>query len=150
MIDDRERLRGWMMAALDGEIGDDDGAELARALERDATLREEWDRMNEVKRATSRFAMRNPPVEVWESYWVSVYNRMERGLAWILVSAGTIFLLGWGAWEAVGALVRDTDMPGYLKIAVFAIVLGGILLGVSVVREKWFTGRRDPYKGVIR
>ena len=138
------------MAALDGEIGDDERAQLERALERDAALREEWERMQKVKLATSRFAIRSPPAEVWESYWVSVYNRMERGLAWILVSVGTIFLLGWAAWEAIGALVRDTEMPGYLKIAVFAIALGGVLLAVSVVREKWFTGRRDPYKGVIR
>lgn len=150
MSDDRERLREWMMAALDGEIGEPERAELTRALERDPALRQEWDRMNEVKRATTRYAMRTPPEEVWESYWVSVYNRMERGLAWILVSVGTIVLLGWTAWEAVDALVRDTEMPGYLKIALFAIVLGGILLGVSVVREKWFTGRRDPYKGVVR
>ena len=49
-----------------------------------------------------------------QRYWSSVYNRLERGLAWILVSAGMVILLGWGAWEFVRAMVQDTEMPGIL------------------------------------
>ena len=37
-----------------------------------------------------------------------------------------------------------------VKLALFAVILGGLVLFGSIVREKWFTHKRDPYKGVQR
>jgi len=138
------------MAALDGELDDAEREDLDRRMAEDPELREEWDRMSAVKEATGRLRLRTPPDEVWDDYWQSVYNRAERGFAWIVVSVSAAVLLGWGAWRALEALLADRDVPIVLKVAVFGVVLGGIVLLVSVVREKWFTGRRDPYRGVQR
>ena len=150
MSEDRDRLRERMMAALDGELDDTERAELDRRLSRDPELREEWEQMTRVKEATVRFSLRIPPEEVWDGYWQSVYNRLERGIGWLLVSVGAAVVLGWVAWSVVDALLQDQTVPGLLKLAIFAVLLGGILLAISVVREKWFTGRRDPYRGVRR
>jgi hypothetical protein len=119
----RERLRHLMMAALDQEIDPD-------------------------RRAT--MALRKPPEEVWSSYWTSVYNRAERGLGWILASVGAIVLLSYGLWKAFWGIVEDTGMPSFLKLAILAVIVGGAVLLVSVVREKLFTRTRDPYKEVQR
>jgi len=148
--DERERLRARMMAALDGEIDDAALEDLRRSVEADPELREEWERMNLVKQATARFTLRTPPEEFWDGYWESVYNRLERGLAWILVSVGAAVLLGWAAWHAVDALLRDESVPRFIKLAIFAVGLGGILLLGSVAREKWLAARRDPYRRVRR
>lgn len=151
MSDERDdRLRGLMMAALDGEIDEAGRRELDDALERDAALREEWESLHRAKDATRRVALRSPPDEVWDGYWTSVYNRTERGIAWLLVTVGAAVLVGWGAWVALDALLRDSGLPVFLKIAVLVLVAGGALLLVSVIREKWFTARRDPYRGVQR
>jgi hypothetical protein len=139
-----------MMAALDDELSSQERAELERVLDEDAGLREEWDRLARVKEATGEMKYVEPPDEVWDNYWVSVYNRLERGIGWILISIGALVLIGWAAWHAVEALLADSDLPGFIKVALFVAVMGALVLLVSVIREKLFTRRIDRYKGVQR
>ena len=139
-----------MMAALDGEVSAEERNELDRKLASDPELRQEWDRLRRVKEVTSSMGLKRPPDEVWDDYWTSVYSRFERGLAWILVSAGAVVLLSFGLWELVGHILADSDLPGFVKISVFALMVGLVVLLVSVIREKLFTRRRDPYKEVQR
>ena len=148
--DARERARALMMAALDGEIAPGERREFEELLARDPELMEEWRSMERVKDLTSDLTYREPPEEVWEVYWESVYNKIERGIGWVLLSLGAVVLLGWGAWHAVEAIVRDSSMPAGIKLAILAVAIGGIVLGVSVAREKLFAWRRDPYRRVKR
>ena len=94
--------------------------------------------------------IKSPPEEHWDSYWRSVYNRIERGIGWILASLGATVLVLYGLWEAVHGLLADTSVPDFLKVAIFALAAGGAMLLVSVIREKLFTYRHDPYKEVDR
>jgi ferric-dicitrate binding protein FerR (iron transport regulator) len=139
-----------MMAALDGEISEQERRELDRRLAADAALREEWERMRRVKEVTSEMGFREPPEEIWGRYWSSVYNRAERGVGWVLASVGVIVIAGYLAWELVGKLVADSSIPLPVKLAIFAVALGSIILVVSVGREKYFAWRRDPYKEIER
>jgi ferric-dicitrate binding protein FerR (iron transport regulator) len=139
-----------MMAALDGELGPEDRAELDRLLAADASLREEWERLEQVKEVTRAMGYTEPPDEVWETYWVSVYNRAERGVGWILATLGLLVIAGYGIWQGVVALLADTGLPGFFKVAVFVAAFGGLILLLSVVREKLFTRRRDPYREIQR
>ena len=139
-----------MMAALDGEISPEEQCELDRVLETDSEIREEWERMNRVKEVTSTMVMREPPEEVWDDYWTSVYNRTERGIGWVLLSLGSIVLLGYGAWKWAEAVFQTEDLPLLPKMAILGVALGLSILVVSVIREKLFTKTRDPYKEVQR
>lgn len=145
-----ERARALMMAALDNELSSVEQAELERLLSSDKDLNREWDRLRAVKEVTKTMTFREPPEEVWDTYWVSVYNRTERGLGWILLSVGLLVLYGYGIWHWINALLSDESIPGFVRLALFAVMLGGAILLVSVIREKWFTGRKDPYKEVQR
>ena len=147
---DRERAQRLMMAALDGEISAAERQELDQLLETDDRIRDEWERMNRVKEVTSAMAFREPPEEVWEQYWTSVYKRVERGIGWILLSLGTIVLLAYGAWKWMEAIAGADDLPLVLKLAIFGGVVGLIILIVSVLREKLFTRHRDAYKEIQR
>lgn len=147
---DVERAHALMMAALDGEATAEERGELEGMLVRHPELGPEWERLRRVKEVTTEMTLRQPPQEVWDSYWASVYRRTERGLAWMLVSFGAAILIGWGAWHAALALMADPDLPLVIKAAVFALALGGAILVVSLVREKLFVRRRDPYKEVVR
>jgi len=148
--DDRERARHLMMAALDGEIDPGEREELERLVRGDPGLRDEWSRLSRLKEETTAMALRRPPEEVWERYWVGVYNRAERGVGWILFSVGAVVLISWGIWQALRGLLADAGIPATVKLAILAVVVGAAVLIVSVVREKLFTWRRDPYKGVER
>jgi ferric-dicitrate binding protein FerR (iron transport regulator) len=147
----RERAQALMMAALDGEISPAERAELDALLARHADLAAEWQRFTRLKEVTSGMSLSNPPEEIWDRYWDSTYRRVERGIAWILVSAGAAVLAGYWIWHAVGAFLADTTAPLGLKLAIAAVALGLFILALSVVREKVFLARRDPYqKEVIR
>lgn len=145
-----ERARQLMMAALDDELAGGEQEELDRLLADDPELRGEWDRLHEVKEVTNTMSLRRPPEETWEQYFESVYNRLERGFAWILISIGAIVLTGWALWIGLEELWGATDLPMYVKIAVYAMLLGLAVLLVSVIREKWFVRKTDPYKEIQR
>jgi anti-sigma factor RsiW len=144
-----------MMAALDGEGSEADRAELDRLVARESALREEWLRLTRVKEATTTMALREPSQETWDRYWMSVYNRAERKVAWLLVGLGAVVLLAYGLWHAVPALAESlfdaTDVPVVVRGAIAALLTGAVLLIVSVVREQLTTKRTDTYdKGVSR
>jgi ferric-dicitrate binding protein FerR (iron transport regulator) len=145
-----ERARQLMMSALDGELGPDERREFERLLEEDPGLRSEWDRLRRVKEVTEQMSLRRPPDEVWDGYWGSVYRRLERGVAWILISVGAIIVVSYGAWRGVSELIADAELPWPVKGGVLAVTVGLVVLFVSVVREKLFVRRRDPYKDVRR
>ena len=145
-----ERARHLMMAALDGELSRGERDELDRLVDADASLREEWERLSKVKEVTEAMGYREPPEEIWENYWVSVYNRVERGVGWVLISVGALILAGFGLWHVVMDLLADTGVPGFVKIAIFAAALGGAVLLISVIREKWFMRKTDPYREIPR
>lgn len=147
---DEHDLTHLMMAALDGELEAAERAALERRLAAEPALKAEWERLERLKELTEMSKIKSPPEEQWSHYWRSVYNRIERGIGWILVSVGAMVLIGYGLWEAVQNLLAETAMPEFLKLAIFALGIGGVVLLVSIVREKLFTYRHDPYKEVER
>ena len=153
MIDDR--TKALMMAAIDDELTPEDRGELEIIASQSPAVREEWDRLANVKSITQTMTWKEPAVETWDRYWGNVYNRTERKVAWLLVLGGALVLSGWALWEAVpawfSAIWEDDNMPVAVRIATVAGVLGGLLLLISVVREQLTIKRTDPYdKGVIR
>lgn len=145
-----DRARNLMMAALDGELAVGERAELDRLLAVDPQLDAEWRRLRRLQEVTRMTRIDTLPEERWTTYWQSVYNRLERGLGWIFVSVGAIVLGAWGLWHAVKDLVADETLPLPIKLAIFALGLGGVILAVSVGREKLTAWRHDPYKEVER
>jgi hypothetical protein len=135
---------------LDGDISNGEKDELDALLNSDPQLKKEFDEQVRVKEVLTKMKLKNPSVEVWDSYWLGVYNRLERGLAWILVSLGAVILIGFGAYEAVSEMLKDTSTPGIVKIGISALATGGLILLFSVLREKLFTRKHDKYKEIQR
>jgi anti-sigma factor RsiW len=145
-----DRARMLMMAALDGEGERADREELQRYLHESPELAAEWQRLRRVKEVTTSMTVRQPPDEVWDRYRVSRVHRIERSVAWILLTAGAAVLGGWGLWHWLGD-VLGSDLPWMIKTAIVGVTVGGLLLLASVIRERWILSRRDPYsREVIR
>ncbi|MDE0072681.1 MAG: hypothetical protein OXR82_18385 [Gammaproteobacteria bacterium] len=145
-----ERVRHLMMAEVDEEISGEERRELELALEENPDLREELETFHRLKEVTDTMTPLKPPEETWDTYWEDVYRRLERGIGWVLVSLGTIAAGTWALWNAVSELIRDTTMPGYVRWGLLALIAGFVILFVSVVRERLFTRKDDPYKDVVR
>jgi ferric-dicitrate binding protein FerR (iron transport regulator) len=145
-----ERARMLMMAALDEECTADERQELETLVADRPDLQTEWTRLRRLKEVTTTMRLPEPPEEVWDRYWHSVYNRAERGLAWLLVAGGATVLAAYGLWLWLAALLADTDVPVLVKAAIFAVALGLIVLLFSIVRERWMVRLRDPYSREVR
>lgn len=148
---DRERARSLMMAAIDGECTAEERRELDALVAASPELTAEWRRMTRVKEVTTGMRLQTVPEEVWDGYWTSVYRRTERGVAWVLISMGAIVLAAYGLWQAAASLFADTETPLFVRASIVAIAVGSAILVLSVLREKFFTHRRDPYqKEIVR
>lgn len=145
-----DRVRELLMRALDDELDSAQRDELERLLSDNPELREEWKHLSRLKEVTANMKLRNPPEEVWDGYWTSVYSRFERGLAWILVSIGAIVFGSWGAWAVVRDLMADNDLPTFVKWGILALIVGLVMLLVSVLRHRIFVSKSDPYKEIER
>nr|HQU74137.1 hypothetical protein [Calditrichia bacterium] len=77
-----------MMRSIDGEISPGEAGQLADLLDADPALREEFNHLKQVKETTVKMRNDMLPDVVWEDYWQQLYNRLERGFSWILISLG--------------------------------------------------------------
>ena len=141
---DPERAHALMMAVIDGESTAADQRELDGLVADSPDLGAELARLRRVKEVTTTMALRQPPEELWDGYWKSVYNRTERGIAWLMVSLGAIVVGAWGVWQALEDLLENESLPVSVRTGIFAVALGFVILAFSVVREKFFVRRRDP------
>jgi len=142
---DLDRAHALMMGALDGECTAEERQELDSLLARHADLAAEWTRLRRVKEVTASMNLRHPSEETWDRFRLSVMHRAERGIAWTLIAAGAIVLGMWLFWEWLESFLTDAGLPLPVKLAVTGLVAGGLILLVSVIRERWFLRRRDPY-----
>jgi len=150
MTEDRERLRQLMMAEVDQEISGQDRAELQTALESDPALQNELETFQRLKEVTDTMSPLKPPGETWDSYWEDVYRQLERGISWVLISLGAIVLGTWALWHVASGLIADRAIPGFIRWSLLALLAGFVILFVSVLRERLFMSKGDPYKDVLR
>ncbi len=110
----------------------------------------EFDEQKRVKEVLNKMKLKNPSAEVWDKYWLGIYNKVERSLGWLAVIVGSTILIIYGSIEAVGQFFADSQTPSIVKFAISALVIGGLVLLSSVFREKFFTHSCDKYKEVQR
>jgi hypothetical protein len=142
--DKRKLLAGY----IDGELTEEERAALERALQQDPQLRTELEEFRKLKEVTGMVRYADLPDEVWESYWQSLYRKLERGIGWILFSIGAIVLLCFGLYQGLHDLYVNPEVSLWVKIGVTALGGGLIFLLVSFVRERLFAYKHDRYREV--
>jgi anti-sigma factor RsiW len=147
---DMDRFHRLMTGALDGELSAAEQAEFQQLLASAPARQQEWNEYRKLKEVTMKIKFTEPPPEVWDRYWVNVYNRIERRVAWILVSLGAMVVLFFAGIKAVESVLADAEMPWLVKVAILTLLAGGVILFVSVLREKLFTKKTDRYKEIQR
>ena len=135
---------------VDGELNERQRREVEAALAVDPELQKEFDEFKKLKEVTGMVRYADLPDAVWESYWQSLYKKLERGFGWLFLSLGAMLLLGFGLFEFFSVLLTDPTAPLWLKIGVSLVGAGGIILVVSFAREALFAFRKDRYAEVDR
>ncbi len=145
-----EQIKVLLAGYQDGELDPEQKKMVEDHLKTCPACRDELARLNKVKEVASKVKYNDLPLEVWEGYWHGIYRRIERGLGWIFASIGVIIILILGIFHLIRDYFLDPTIGLLPKLGVGALIIGGVFLLVSVVRERIFAFNRDRYKEVER
>lgn len=139
-----------IMAFIDKELSTKDMLEIKKLIDREKLYRDKYNELMKLKEVTSDMKFKKLPDMYWDEYWHHIYNRIERGISWILISIGTIIVIFFALWGFVNELITDQQLNPILKIGILILLLGAIILLISVIREKLMVRRLDKYREVER
>ena len=145
-----ERYHLLITGYLDGELSPGEQTELLAHLEQCSSCEEELRQHRKLKEITGRMQFKEPEDQVWEYYWASVYNRLERRAAWILLSLGGVLLLSYATYELMYELFLHQGVSWIVRIGVVSLVVGFYTLLASIIRERMAIRRSDRYEGIKR
>jgi len=145
-----EREIYLMELALEGELSLEEEKEFKELLAKNSQLINDFKEQQKVKEVLMNMSLKNPGKEFWDGYWLSIYNRIERGIAWILISISVIIIAGFGIYRAVSNLLAETNLPMFMKISIIVLFIGIAILIFSLIREKIASSKKDKYKEIQR
>ncbi len=140
--DEFNRMAG---AYLDGELPEEDRRRFEEHLASCDACRTELDELKRLTEDLNMMRFKEPGDEELQRYWAGVYNRLERGIGWILLSAGAILTLCYGAFKIIEEMIRDPAVSVILKVGVCALIAGLVILFVSLLRERLVVRKVDRY-----
>ena len=145
---DHEKLKELVSSYLDGELTQEEREMVERHLEECAECRLSVRATDDLGEVMAKMKLKEPPKEVWKVYTESVYNRLERGIGWILVSIGAMVILFFAGYNMLKGLIHDPGTPVVLKIGILCGMGGVVVLLVSLIRERLFVNKRERYKEI--
>ncbi|MBN1456810.1 MAG: zf-HC2 domain-containing protein [Sedimentisphaerales bacterium] len=139
-----------MMGYLDNELDDDQKQIFEQHLLNCSDCKKELQEFRQLKEITDEVHFVELEDRIWDRYWSGVYNRIERGVGWILSSVAAIILLIYVGFKAIEDIIKDPTLGILLKVALLMLITGIATLFVSVLREKLYFRKKDRYKDVRR
>jgi len=140
-----DEFKPMLTGYVDGELSAEMRAALEQHLDGCAACKRELAGLSRLKEELAMMKFKEPTDVELERYWRSVYNRLERGLGWVLFSLGAIIVLCYGGFKLVEEIVRDPGVAVLLKVGVVALVFGTVILFVSLLRERLAVIKVDRY-----
>ncbi|MBN2182157.1 MAG: zf-HC2 domain-containing protein [Sedimentisphaerales bacterium] len=142
--------KDMMMGYLDNELDDEQKRRFEEHLKACSECTDELREFQKLKEITDEVTLVEPEEKIWQEYWGGVYNRIERGLGWILLSVAGIILIIYGGFRAIEGIIKNQDVAMILKVGLLILLTALAILFVSVLRERIFFWTRDRYKNVRR
>ena len=142
--------RDLMMGYLDDELSAEQRGRFEEHLAECPQCSSQLKEFKELKAITDQVTFVEPEDRLWQQYWDGIYNRIERGFGWILLSVTGIGLFIYGGFKMIEAIIKDAKVEVTLKVALLAFIAGIAILFVSVLRERIYFWRKDRYRDVRR
>jgi predicted anti-sigma-YlaC factor YlaD len=139
-----------MMGYLDNELTEEQRQQFEAHLAEHAECAEEFEQFKKLKEMTDEVTLVEPEDRIWQQYWSCIYNRIERGIGWIIFSVAAICLIIYGGFKLIEEIIQDATIGLLLKVGLLALIAGLAILFVSVLRERLYFWKKDRYKDVRR
>ena len=147
---DHQKIRELISSYHDQELNEEQKRQIEEHIRHCDFCRRELEEMKKFEEVMNQMELKKPPMEVWQIYWSSVYNRLERHVGWILLSIGAIILLFYGGYKAIEGIIKDPSIPLVLKVGILVTLGGLVVLLVSISRERFFVRKRERYKEIVK
>jgi len=147
---DHQKTRELISSYHDQELNEEQKRQIEEHIRHCDSCRRELEEMKKFEEVMNQMELKKPPMEVWQIYWSSVYNRLERHVGWILLSIGAIILLFYGGYKAIEGIIKDPSIPLVLKVGILVTLGGLVVLLVSISRERFFVRKRERYKEIVK
>lgn len=145
-----EDYKDLMMGYLDEELSTEQIRRFEEHLTTCKQCSSQLQEFRQLKAITDQMTLIEPEDRLWQQYWDGIYNRVERGIGWVIFSVAAILLTIYGGFKAIEDLITDPTVGLLLKIAMLALLVGLAILFVSVLRERIFFWSKDRYRNVRR
>lgn len=145
-----DKYKDLLMGYLDDEISAQERVELEKHLAECEDCQKELADFKDLKSITDDLSLFQPEDEVFEQYWSSIYNRIERTAGWILLSICGMVLLFWVGYKIIEEVIKDETVGCIFKIALIGFIAALSILLVSVLRERLNNRKKDRYEDVRR
>ena len=145
-----EKFKPLITGYVDGELSEDQKQQLETHLQGCAGCKEELDKLRQLKEDLAMVKLKEPSDLELQQYWSGVYNRLERGIGWILFSVGAIIVLCYGGFKLIEEVIKDPSVGLLLKIGLVALVFGIVILFVSILRERLRVRKVDKYSKEVK
>lgn len=139
-----------MMGYLDNELSDEARRRFEEHVAGCPECAGELEEFKRLKTITDEVTLVEPEERLWQDYWNGIYNRIERGVGWIIFSIATIVLTIYGGFRAIEAVIKNPNVECLFKVGLLALLVGLAILFVSVLRERIYFWKKDRYKDVRR
>jgi len=130
-----------VMRYVDREMDAPGRMNFERHLESCESCRTALEEMTALKEVTDTMKIAELPEAVWEKYWTSIYNKVERSVAWFFFIIGSIIVSGYSIYR----MIVDPGIDSILRLGIVLTVIGAAILFLSVLREKMAVNRKDRY-----
>jgi predicted anti-sigma-YlaC factor YlaD len=145
-----ERFKHLLLRVVDGVATERERAEFMNHIRSCEECRREYGEFRNLEEFMSAIKLKDLSEDARAAYARLLYNRLERGLGWILLSLGVILLLGFGGFTLIKEFIINSTVSVILKIGVCAVLAGLIVLLVSVLKERLFVRKYDKYSKEVK
>ncbi|MHC4561946.1 MAG: anti-sigma factor family protein [Planctomycetota bacterium] len=145
-----EDVQPLITGALDDELSAQQQQDLDAHLASCESCRGDLEELKELKESLAMIQFTEPGDAELEKYWGGIYNRLERGVGWILFSAGAIVLLSYGSFKLIEEVIKDPTISWAVKIGLSALMAGTVIVFVSLLRERLTIRKTDKYSREVQ
>jgi len=145
---DHQKIKELISSYHDKELDEEKRKQVEEHLKECPECRKEFEEMGKFEEVMGMMELKKPPREVWQIYWASIYNRLERRIGWILLSIGAMILIFFGGYKMVEEIIQDPSTSLLLKVGILTLMAGVVVLLFSLIREQFFVRKRERYKEV--
>lgn len=145
-----DEYKDLMMGYLDNELTQQQREKFEEHIASHRECAAEFEEFKKLQQITDSLSLAEPEDKIWDQYWSNTYNRLERGIGWVVFSVAAILLLIYGGFKLIEQIVTDPTIGILLKGGLLLLIVGLAILFVSILRERLFIRKKDRYKDVRR